>query len=200
MTSTFRTRSLLLTILASLISTAIFFVTLNHLPSLRIIPCTDNWAQNLIFALIFALVIQIFLVPKILPDHYKSFLAAHAVLVLLTLWFGLFPISPLGYSSGRIPVLRGFVVMTKQKGITGVPLGGDITLGNSAAAAVYPVTVPGDVRCTWMSANAGALDDPHSCNTAYIPPQADYDILKVSIQPGCGLPTSTGQFKISILP
>ncbi len=200
MISAFRVKSFLLAILASLLFTAISFFVLNSFSSTQIISCTDGWAQNLIFALGFALVLQIFLAPKILLGHYRILIAAHAVLILLTLWLGLYSISPLGYSSGRIPVLHGFVVMTKQKGITAVPLGGVITLGNSAAAAVYPVTVPGDVRCTWMSVNAGALDDPHSCITAYIPPQADYDILKVSVQPGCGLPTSTGQFKIGILP
>jgi hypothetical protein len=51
-----------------------------------------------------------------------------------------------------------------------------------------------------MSASGGALDDPQSCATVYVPPQADYDILKVSLQPGCGLPRSVGQIKISILP
>jgi hypothetical protein len=56
------------------------------------------------------------------------------------------------------------------------------------------------VRCDWSSANGGALDDPQSCDVVYNPPRAEYDILKVSIRPGCGLPNSIGQIKISILP
>ena len=193
------TKSWLLAIFASLIFMAIFFGALYAFPSKQFFPCTDDRVQNLILALIFALAIQIILAPRILPRHYKIFLAAHIVVIFLAIWLGVYTISPLGYVSGRTPVLRGFVVMTAQKGITNIPLNGVITLGSSAAS-MYPITFPTDVRCTWMSVNNGALDDPHSCNTAYIPPQAGYDILRISIQPSCGLPNSTGQFKVNILP
>jgi len=192
-------KSLFFAVFASLIFMAIFGGVLYTFPYGQFFPCTDGWVQNLILALIFAFALQTILSPKILPRHYKIFLAAHVALILLAIWFGVYTISPLGYASGRTPVLRGFMVMTARKGVTSVPLGGVITLGNGAAA-IYPITFPTDVRCTWMSSNNGALDDLHSCDTAYIPPQADYDILKISIQPGCGLPNSTGQFKVSILP
>jgi hypothetical protein len=200
MRATFRIHSLAILVLVNLVPVVLFFVVLNNLLFLRIIPCADNWAQSLVLALLLALVIQIFLVPRIFPGHYKIIFGVYIVLILIILWLGLYPVSPLGYSTGRISALRGFVVMTNRKGITNVPLEGVITLGANAIVGVSPLTITDVVRCRWVSVNGGSLDGSNTCNIAYMAPQADYDILRVSIQPGCGLPASTGQFKISILP
>lgn len=194
-----RVKSLFLASFASLILAAIFCAVLYSLPATHLIPCTDVWVQDLIMALIFAFFLQIILAPRILAGRYKIFLTMHVVVILLVLWLGVYGISPLGYTGGYTDTLRGFVVVTRQKGITSVPLNSVITLGYNAAN-IYPVTFPSDVTCAWMSTNGGLLEDPRSCYTAYIPPKANYDVVRVDIQPGCGLPASTGQFKISILP
>jgi len=199
MISAFRVKSFLLAILASLLFTAISFFVLNSFSSTQIIPCTDDWAQNMIFALGFALILQIFLAPKILPSHYRILIAAHAVLILLVLWLGLYPVSPLGYSSGRIPVLRGFSVTTLGRNRF-VKTGGIVSLQQGAATGVAPQTLSADFRCSWLSLKGGALDDPNGCETVYVPPNTEYDILRIGIRSSCGLPDFGGQIKISILP
>lgn len=196
MRSTFKIKSLFLAVFASLALMAIFCVALSAFPYQQFIPCTDGWVQNLILTLFFAFVIQIILAPKIMPGRSKPFLIVHVVLILLVTWLGVYAISPFGYST----VLRGFVVITQQESVKVVPVDGMDTLSRSSAVTIYPLTFPTDVTCTWASANGGMFGDLHSCYTTYIPPLVNNDILKIGVQPGCGLPASTAQFRINILP
>ena len=165
-----------------------------------LIPCADPTAQSLTLALCAGLGFQLLAGARLLGDRrFRLALGIEAALLLLTAWLGFYPVSPL-YVSGRIPVLQGFSVMTRARGTVNVAPGGVVTLGNGSPAAVRALTLLADARCYWMSTRGGALDDPRSCITDYVPPQGEYDVLKVSIQPGCGLPRSVGQVKISILP
>ena len=153
------------------------------------VPCADPTAQRLGLALFFGMGFQLLAGARRWADgRFRWALAAQAALLLLTVWLGLYPLSPL-FSSGRIPVLRGFSVLTRTRGTVSVAPGGTVTLGSGIPAAVQALTlVEGNIRCRWMSTRGGALDDPQSCTTVYVPPQTDYDILKLSLQPGCGLP------------
>jgi len=131
----------------------------------------------------------------------KPAIAIIALLAGLTLWFGSYPYSPLGFSSGRISILNGFVLTRLMRGNTTIQPGEIISISRNSVVGLSPLTLPVEMDCIWFSVNGGALDDPSSCDTAYIPPgNADFDILKLLIQPSCRLPNVTTQIKISILP
>jgi hypothetical protein len=178
--------------------TAILFAVFRALPPF--VPCADPTAQSLGLALCVVAGLQLLVGARLLADRrVRWVLGIEMALLALTAWLGFYPVSPL-FASGRILVLQGFSVMTRTRGTVNVAPGSVVTLGSGSPAAVRALTLGGDVRCRWMSTRGGALDDPQSCITDYVPPQAEYDILKVSLQPGCGLPHSVEQLKISILP
>jgi hypothetical protein len=190
--------SLPIILLAGLALAAGLFAVFSALPP--VLPCTYPAAQSLVLALGALLLIYFFSGPRWLPGARARYLAVTAVLIGLVAWLGFYPLSPLGFSTGRIPVLRGFTVVTRARSTVNIAPGAVLTLGSGVPAAIQPVTLPGDMRCTWMSTRGGALDEPSSCAVVYVPPQADYDILKLSLQPGCGLPRSVERIRISILP
>ena len=179
-------------LLASAALTGGLFVVFRAMPPL--IPCADPTAQSLTLALCITLVFQL-----LAGGRFRWVAGAQAALVLLVVWMGFYPLSPL-FSSGRIPVLQGFTIITRARGTANVAPGAIVTLRSGKPAAIQPLTLIDDLRCAWMSASGGALDDPQSCAIVYVPQQREYDILKVSLQPGCGLPRSVGQIKVSILP
>jgi hypothetical protein len=190
--------SLPLLLLASAILTGGLFVFFRALPPLT--PCADATAQSLGLALCFGLGFSLLTGARLWRERrFRWALGIQAALLMLTVWLGFYPISPF-FAGRRIPILQGFSITTRTRGTRDVAPGGVVTLSSGAPAAIRALTLVADTRCRWMSAQGGALDDPQSCATVYIPPQAERDILKVSLQPGCGLPRSVEQLKISILP
>ena len=76
-----------------------------------------------------------------------------------------------------------------------------ITIASDTVTEIEPITLPMDLTCAWMSTNRSVMEDARSCDTAYLSPGgADYDILKLLIQPTCHLPNELGGIRISILP
>jgi hypothetical protein len=163
-------------------------------------PCTQPQAQTVILALFAALAFQILIGAKILPGTSRVTLGLTTTLLLLTFWLGFYPLSPLGFSSGRIPVLSGFFVTTRSRLKSTVAPGEILSLASGLPAAIEPKLLPVNAKCSWTSVNGGSLDDPQTCDTIYQPPQTEYDLLKIHIQPGCGLPEANAQLKISLLP
>ena len=190
----------LIAISVSVLLSVILFAVLNALPIPLFLPCTHPFSQTAILALGCAAILQALLGAKILPGATKWMVGIAAALVLLAVWLGSYPFSPLGFADGRIPVLRGFLLTTRSLAGVDVAPGEIVTLSSGSAASIEPLLLAGDVACIWSSANQGVLDNPNDCTIAYRPPQAEYDILKVRIQPACGLPGSSAQIKISILP
>lgn len=177
------------------------FIAFNALPLPSILPCTHPVAQSLVRALGVMLILHLLAGVRILSKRARlTFAVIETALILSALWLGSYPFSPFGFTDGRIPVLSGFTVTTRIKGTFGIMPGEVITLGSGSPAYIKPVTLPVDTKCDWSSARGGALDATQLCDTVYVPPQADYDILRISIRPGCGLPQTVGQIKISILP
>ncbi len=190
----------MIAIVANAMLVGALFIAASVLLRSSILPCTYPLAQSLVLAGCAALILQLLAAAKIVPKYRKVLVVIDITLVLLTLWLGSYLFSPLGFSDGRIRVLRGFLITTAARGSSNVASGEIIFMGVGSTAAISPVLLAGNVRCNWLSVNGGALDDPQSCDTFYIPPMREYDILKISIRPGCGLPNSIGQIKISILP
>jgi hypothetical protein len=178
----------------------VLFVAGNTLLSSQILPCTYLPAQSLVLAVCVMLILQFLAGAKIFPRYHKPLLIIDLVLLLLAVWLGSYILSPFGFSDRRNSFLGGFWVTTASRGRSEIASGEVISLTAGSAVAISPILPAGDVRCDWSSANGGALDDPQSCDMFYVPPMSDYDILKISVRPGCGLPNSIGQIKVSILP
>ena len=190
----------LIAISASVLLTLILFAVFNALAIPLFLPCVHPVSQTAILALGCAAILQMGIGPKILPGTTGRAVGITVALILLVFWMGSYPFSPLGFADGRIPVLRGFLLTTHSMAGAEVAPGEIVTLSSGSAASIEPLLLVGDVECTWSSVNQGVLDNPNDCTIAYRPPQAEYDILKVRIQPACGLPGSSAQIKISILP
>ena len=167
----------------------------------QFLPCIHPYSQSIALAIIVLLVIYLVIAVKILPKTGKPAIGAAAAVFFLVLWLGSYPFSPLGFSDGHIPILSGFTVTTRTKHITNLAPGEIVTLASGSPAEIEPVLLLAmNTKCNWSSSNGGTLDSPDTCDLVYIPPQADFDILKIKIRPGCGLPQSTTQIKVSILP
>ncbi|RPH59243.1 MAG: hypothetical protein EHM81_08595 [Chloroflexi bacterium] len=193
-------RSLLIALGLDALLAIILFAALNRFPIPQFFPCTHPQAQSAVLALCAALALQLTLGAKILAGYSKPALLGATILILLALWLGSYPYSPLGFSSGRIPLLRGFMVTTRSKPRFALGPGDFFTLTSGSPATIEPVLLVEGAKCSWASLNGGSLDNPEACDIAYDPPQAEFDILKIRIQPSCGLPQSVAQVKISILP
>jgi len=186
-------------IISTIIAWGIFLI-LKALSIPKALPCTHPSAQSLVLALSGLLILHWIAGAKFFPRSYWYFLAVDTVLILLTFWLGAYAYSPLKFSELENPVLREFVVITRESGKRHIAPDAIITLGGNSIAYIQPVLPPGNTRCMWNSLHGGALDGQDSCNVLYTPPAAEYDILKVNIQPGCGLASSVEQIRISILP
>ncbi len=131
----------------------------------------------------------------------RALLAACLVLVVLSAWLGSYRVSPLGFSSGRIPLLSGFLLVRPERPQTWVAPMQVVTIGSGSTMGISPQLLPGRVACMWSSSNGGAFDDPASCDTDYSPRQgAAFDTLRVYVRSACGLPSIVSEIHISVLP
>jgi hypothetical protein len=194
-----RKSPLLLAISLNVFLVVVLGVVFNFLPVPLFLPCTHPLAQSAILALGVVMMFQLVFGAKILPRS-AILTICMMTLLLLAFWLGSYPYSPLGFSTGRIPVLRSFMITTRSGPPFSLAPGEVLSLGRGSAAAIEPVLLAGKVKCAWSSAKGGRLDTPEVCDLVYSPPAAEYDLLRVQIQPACGLPASTAQIKISILP
>lgn len=123
------------------------------------------------------------------------------ILILLAVWLGSYRISPLGFTTGRIPLVSGFwVTRTERARIWAAPF--DVmTMAEGSAIGIQSVLLPGPASCMWSSSNGGSFEDPTGCDTAYEPgPGAAYDVLRVNVRSACGLPSTVAEIRISVLP
>ncbi len=158
-------------------------------------------AQSAALAIIAASVIHLAAIRKLKRHGYGTALLLYGSLLLFTLWLGSYPLSPLGFSNGRIPLLRGFVVSQAHGTTLTVASRQTLTMGYGSIVQIQPDVLAGPVDCTWSSATGGTFDDPANCDTAFAPSSsAQYDVLKVLVRSACGLPTAVGEIKVAILP
>ena len=192
-------RFLLVSILTSLVLSSISYVALNRFSGTVMIPCTEARAERLVLSLGVGLVAQLVLVRWLRPGYVGAVIAGHLVLMLLTFWLGAYAISPLGYSTGQLPNLRGFLIIraTRSSIIRDAEV---ISLKRGTAVGINPQLIDPTSDCAWISAAGAALDGPFSCDTVYSPPNAEHDVLRLRIRSSCGLPDSTGRINVSILP
>ena len=163
--------------------------------------CMHPLAQSAALAIIAALVIHLVAIRKLNRHTYGTALFLYAALLLLTLWLGSYYVSPLGFSSGRIPLLRGFLVTRSDGTALKVTSRQTISLGYGSIVEIQPDMLAGPADCTWLSATGGIFDDPANCDTAFAASgAAQYDVLKVRVRSACGLPTAVGEIKVAILP
>jgi hypothetical protein len=183
------------------ISVFVLCFLFNFLPLTGLIPCVYPLSQSLILALALVLFIHLLDIDRFLVRKSRLIILIESLLMLLTFWFGSYTYSPLGFSTGRISVLQGFEVTRFSRQPISIASKENITITSNFATGIRAVTLPLDLTCTWMSSRGGSIEDPRSCETAYLPPVGvDYDILKLLIQPSCHLPNALGEIRFIILP
>jgi hypothetical protein len=189
-------------ILTDLGITAILFAGLYFVPLPQILPCTFPLAEKLTLALCAALLIQAFAFIKRYHLRERLLIASINIgLSLLVLWLGNYPISPLGFSNGRIPIAQGFILTRLMRTDQYIASGETINLAGGSTTAIAVKALPVDRKCFWLSTKGGALDDSGDCNIVYMPPtNSDFDLLKAAIQPACHLPAAEESIKILVLP
>ena len=199
--STSKMHAILIPFLVNLALFVILLAGFYFLPPPQFFPCTYPLAENSILAICIAFVIQFFVFKGYRINHYLWIAGLDVGLILLALWLGSYSISPLGFSSGRIPIAQGFVLTRSMRPDSNIASGETINIVSGSAIAIRTVTLPIGRNCFWFSTKHGSFDDPRSCDIAYMPPaNSDFDLLKVLIQPYCHLPEIQESIKIIVLP
>lgn len=121
-------------------------------------------------------------------------------LCLLVLWLGSYSHSPLKFINEQGATLRGFLITRHGRPNEPVASGDIVTMTAGAPMGIRVLSAVPLAGCHWMSLTGGVWDDSDTCDTTYAAPQAEYDVLSVTIEPRCGLSSAHGQIKISILP
>jgi hypothetical protein len=180
---------------------AVLLAGFYFLPLPQFLPCAYPLAEKAVLALYGSMLI-LFLPLKRYRLTTRILIAGINIgLSLLILWLGVYPISPLGFSYGRIPIVQGFVLTQSMRPDAHIASGQTINVIGGAAIAFHVVTLPVAKNCSWVSTKGGSVDDPTNCDIAYMPPtNSDFDLLKVLIQPACQLPEVQENIKIVVLP
>ena len=179
----------------------ILFAGFYFLPLPQFFPCTYPLAENFILAIGVAFVVQYLAFKNIRISGYFWIAGMDIGIILLALWLGSYSISPLGFSSGRIPIAQGFILTRSMRPDSNIVSGETINIVSGSVVAIRTVTLPVGRNCFWFSTKHGSFDDPRSCDIAYMPPaNSDFDLLKVLIQPSCRLPEIQESIKINVLP
>jgi hypothetical protein len=199
--STLKNHRILIPFFVNLALFVILFVGFYFLPLPQFFLCTYPLAENSILAICIAFGIQIFVFKGYRINSYLWVAGMDVGLLLLAFWLGSYPVSPLGFSSGRIPIAQGFVLTRSMRPDIKMASGETIDIVSGSAIAIRTVTLPIGKNCFWFSSKHGSFDDPRSCDIAYMPPtDSDFDLLKVLIQPSCHLPEVQESLKIIVLP
>jgi hypothetical protein len=198
---TSKNHRILIPFLVNLALFVIMFAGFYFLPLPQFLPCTYPLAENSIFAICISFGVQFFLFKGYRINSYLWIAGMDFGLILLALWLGFYSISPLGFSSGRIPIAQGFVLTRSMRPDVNITSGETINIVSGSVIAIRTVTLPIGKNCFWFSSKHGSFDDPRSCDIAYMPPtDSGFDLLKVLIQPSCHLSEVEESIKINVLP
>lgn len=123
------------------------------------------------------------------------------VLLIGAIWLGSLHYSPLGFGSERLPLLGSIEVRRPNRAPVALHSGEVITVKAGSPVAIHPALLAGPVDCLWSASAGGALDDLHSCDTAYAADaRAPFEVLRLRVRSACGLPPVAARIKVSILP
>ena len=187
--------------LINLILSAILFAGFYFLPFPQILPCTYPLIEKIILAICFALIIQILGFQLYRANRALWLMGVDFVSILLALWLGIYSISPLGFSNGKISIAQGFVLTRSMRPDQTISSSETINVLSGSVIAIKAITLPMNKNCVWLSTKGGSFDDSGSCDIVYMPPtNSDFDLLKVLIQPACHLPEVQENIKIMVLP
>ena len=170
-----------------------------HLPNFLL--CLHPAAQGIGLAILAAFIGHAAIALTLRRRVLAPALAAYPAILLVVLWLGSYSISPLGFSSGQVRLLQGFLITRSQSSPAPISPGETVSVAPGAVIGIQTRLLPGPVECVWLSANGGAFDDPASCDTAYASHTgAQYDVLRVQVRSACSLSAARGEIRISILP
>ena len=193
--------AILIPFLVNLLLFVLLLAGFYFLPLPRLLACTYPFAEKFILAICVAFVVQYFAFKGYRIFGYLWIAGMDIGLILVALWLGSYSISPLGFSSGRIPLAQGFVLTRSMRPDVNITSGETINIVSGSVIAIRTVTLPIGKNCFWFSTKHGSFDDSRSCDIAYMPPaNSDFDLLKVLIQPSCQIPEVEESIKIIVLP
>ncbi len=171
------------------------------MPLPQLLPCTYPLVENFILAICVAFVVQYLAFKGYRINSYLWIAGMDIGLILLAVWLGSYSLSPLGFSSGRVPIAQGFVLTRSMRPDSNIASGETIGIVSGSVIAIGTVTFPIGRNYFWFSTKHRSFDDPRSCDVAYMPPtDSDFDLLKVLIQPSCHLPEVQESLKIIVWP
>jgi hypothetical protein len=174
---------------------------LNSLPIPLFLPCTHHLATALLLGLGIVLALNILAVGVLgKPWLARSWLSITALVVLgmLALWLGSYQYSPLAFS--KESTLRGFQITRQGRNDEFISSSAILVLQSGVPVGISVVAAVPTPHCLWSSLNGGTWDGQDNCDTVYVAPVAEFDLLTVRVYPGCNLPPARGQIRISILP
>jgi hypothetical protein len=171
------------------------------MPLTSLLQCVHPIARDIGLALL-AVLFLLALARLVLRKRFSWIpFAVCSILIALAVWLGAYAVSPLGFSTGRTPLLTGFRITRPQRPEAHIAPREVILLAAGAPTAIEPQLLPVPVECIWSSSNGGVFDDPASCDTDYSPGRgAGFDVLRISVRPACGVPSTVGAIRVSILP
>ncbi len=167
-----------------------------------LIPCIAPPFGSALVACGFALILDLVILPRLRLDHPRMAAILLGVLAMLLAWFGLYPISPLGFGRNPRPIIEGFRILRYGRPPSVVGQRDVVSVTAGSMMAIEPMELPGvQVACHWYSVAGGAFDDPDSCDVAYVAPaDRTFDYLRVLARPSCGLPNDEAELRASIEP
>lgn len=183
------------------IAIGIVFV-LHGVGRLTPIPCVAAPFGSTAIACGFVLILDLTILPKMGIGYLKMAALLVSILGLLSVWLGLYPVSPLGFGRNGRSVIEGFRITRYGWPPGFVGLGEMVTVNAGAAVEIEPIPMVGvHMACQWESGAGGAFDDPDNCDVAYVAPaNRTFDYLHVLARPSCGLPEFDAELKASIEP
>jgi hypothetical protein len=190
-------------VMGNVLSIAVLWFVFRLLP-LPPMDCLHPPSQSIIFAFSVTLILDLpmFVLARTPAAQIRIMVAILLASVVLAWWLGSYQYSPLlGFANGRNSVLSGFRIIRQGRPVATVSSGEVLSLASGSVTAIEALVLPESARCNWQSTNGADMDGSDGCNLIYSPPKsAEFDILKVLVVPGCGLPNKTGLIKISRLP
>lgn len=159
------------------------------------------FARGLELGILAALVVFLAAAVLLRRRHSWMLFAAWLLPIALVVWLGSYSLSPLGFSTGRIPLVSGFWITRSQRPQLWLRPQQVVNVAEGSAMGIQTVLLPGPVSCIWAASNGGSFEDPLSCDTAYMAGQNEaFDVLRVDVRSACGLPSAVAELHISVLP
>ena len=190
-------------LLLNLLLIAGLIVLFSKLPFSPIQLCVRSTARTILTALGITFLVDVLIAMFMRKNWLQPSLISICTIVLIgaiTFWQGSYSFSPFSLTTGKYPVLQGFLLT--REGRINQPISPNevVLLQYGVPAGISVKADLTNMSCHWSSLSHGALDSPEQCDIVYSPPGTENDILTVRIESKCMPRVIQSQIKISITP